>query len=82
MNALIEWLKTRTIKAHSLAATAGIISTLLVSDEAFRDAVMKFFHAHPKIGTELIAIATIVTAYQKASKESAPVIPAQPKETQ
>ena len=82
MNSILNWLKSQSISAHSVAATAGVLATLIVSDQALRNAVLDFFHAHPKIGTELVALATIITTYQKATKgDTQP--PSQPsKETQ
>ena len=77
MNAILAWLKSKSITSHTVAAAAVALSTLIMTDEQARDFVLKLFAAHPKIGTTIVALAGIILKYSHSSSPAGTVATAQ-----
>lgn len=75
------WLKSKNITAHTIAVAIVFISTAIVSDQQVRDYVLQLFQAHPKIGTEIVALAAIILKYSHSSSQAGTVALAQVIET-
>jgi hypothetical protein len=60
------WLKSKNITAHSVAVGVIFVATAIVSDQDVRDYILKLFQNHPKIGTEIVALAAIILKYSNS----------------
>lgn len=67
---MTSFFKSRTKTAHIIVAGIVACAGLVVSDQTFRSNVLVFFQHHPDIGTELIALAGIITTYARLTKDN------------
>lgn len=67
MNALMAWFKSKNITSHTIALAAISAAGLITSDEQVRSFLVGAFAHHPKIATEIIAVAGIILKYTRAS---------------
>ena len=60
MNAIVTWLRSRNITAHSITAASIALAGLIVSDEKVRTFILNLFVQHPKWGSAIVLIAGII----------------------
>ena len=63
------WVKSQSGWAHATAAAIVSIGALVDTDGAFRDGLLKLFAHHPKLGSQLVLLATLITMYVKSQKK-------------
>ena len=70
MNALLSWFKSKNISAHTIVAFIVLVAGAIVSNQQVRDLLIENLKAHPKLLSEIIAIAGIITTYKQSSSTS------------
>jgi pantothenate kinase type III len=73
MNRIIAWFESRNITSHTVAAVAISAATLISTDEQVRSFLVSAFQQHPKIASELIALAGIILKYSRSSSPAGAV---------
>lgn len=73
MSKLIAFLKSKNITSHTVAALAISAATLISTDEQVRTFLVGAFVHHPKIATEIIALASIILKYSRGSSPTGAV---------
>lgn len=67
MDKFMEWLKSKNISSHTVAAAAIAASGIIMTDEQVRSFILGLFDHHPKIGSAIMLLAGTILKYSHSS---------------
>ena len=63
----VAWVKSKNITAHVVFVAAVSAAGIITADQQVQDFIVELFKAHPALGSEIIALAVIISKYSHSS---------------